>query len=74
MGFPLFIILFLVSGLLLFAGLWLYYDQRDRKYYDRKRQLSVYHCVRCGYLYSQRDIRKPAACVRCGFVNDSLKF
>lgn len=74
LGFPVFVILFLLSGLLLFVGLWLYYDLRDRKYYDRKRLLSVYHCVRCGHLYSLREMKKPAACTRCGFVNDSLKF
>lgn len=74
LSFSLFVAVFVLSGLLLFVGLWLYYDFRDKKYYDRKRQLTVYHCVRCGNLYWKREPKKPAACGRCGFVNDSLRF
>ncbi|KXU34809.1 hypothetical protein AXK12_06895 [Cephaloticoccus capnophilus] len=36
---------------LFFLGLWLYYDRRDHKRFERKRRRRTYHCIRCNHLY-----------------------
>jgi hypothetical protein len=73
-GFGVFVIAFLVTGLLFFVVLWLFYDRRDRQYYDRQRLRSVHHCVKCGTLYATRETSGTAACPKCGFKNPSLRF
>lgn len=72
--FHAFIVVFLVMGLLLFVGLWLFYDLRDKSYYDRQRILRAHHCVRCGALYASSSEAEVAACPKCGFENASLRF
>jgi hypothetical protein len=73
-GFSTFVIGFLVSGLVFFAAVWLYFDYRDRVLYDRQRRRHVHHCVKCGNLYTTRDGGAPAECPVCGFKNPSLRF
>lgn len=72
--FGLFVIAFLVTGLLFFACLWLYYDRRDHNFYDRQRFRHVHHCVKCGTLYATRDGSGSGECPQCGFKNPSLRF
>jgi Zn ribbon nucleic-acid-binding protein len=64
---------FLVSGLVFFAVVWLYYDRRDRLFYDRQRLRHVHHCVKCGHLYTSAEAG-VAECPSCGFENASLRF
>ena len=73
-GFGVFVTAFLVTGLLFFAGVWLYYDRRDHLYYDRQRLRHVHHCVKCGALYATREEGESEACPDCGFENASLRF
>lgn len=54
--------------------IWLYYDRRDRQYYDRQRLRHVHHCVKCGKLYTSADLDQVADCPSCGFNNPSLRF
>lgn len=65
---------FLVAGLVFFAIVWLYYDRRDRLYYDRQRLRHVHHCVKCGKLYTSANDEDAAPCPACGFNNTSLRF
>jgi hypothetical protein len=74
LGFSTFVISFLITGLLFFVVLWIYYDRRDRQYYDRQRMRHVHHCVKCGALYEIRDGSKSENCPNCGFKNASLRF
>ena len=30
-----------------FLGLWLYYDRRDHRRFERERRKIVFHCIRC---------------------------
>lgn len=69
-----FVAWFLVSGLVFFALVWLYYDRRDRLYYDRQRQRHIHHCVKCGKLYMSSERDAPVECPSCGFKNPSLRF
>ncbi len=73
-SFEAFVVFFLVAGLLVVVGLWLFYDLRDKSYYDRQRSLRAHHCVRCGALYASRAKTEVAACPECGFENASLRF
>jgi len=73
-GFGVFIITFLVIGLVFFVGVWLYYDHRDHNFYDRQRRRHVHHCVKCGTLYATRDGNELGECPKCGFKNPSLRF
>jgi hypothetical protein len=65
---------FLVAGLIFFTVIWLYYDRRDRLYYDRQRLRNVHHCVKCGKLYTSTAGDRVADCPSCGFKNASLRF
>lgn len=73
-GFGTFVIGFLVIGLVFFVGVWLYFDNRDRIFYDRQRRRHVHHCVKCGALYTSSDGRQTGECPECGFKNPSLRF
>ena len=63
---------FLVLGV--FAFCWIYYDRRDRAFYDGTRRKITFHCIRCDHLYTERAGTETAACPKCGHVNTRLKF
>ena len=65
---------FLVIGLLFFVAVWIFYDRRDRLFYDRQRMRHVHHCVKCGTLYASRNSEDGEECPKCGFKNASLRF
>jgi hypothetical protein len=67
----------LVYGLVLlgtFGFLWVYYDRRDREFYDRQRRKITFHCIRCDHLYTQPPGTETAPCPQCRHVNTRLKF
>lgn len=67
----------ILYGLLVFgliAALWVYYDRRDRGYYDAERRKVTFHCIRCDHLYLEKTGTETAACPKCGHVNVRLKF
>ncbi len=67
----------LLYGLLVlgvFAGLWFYYDRRDRALYDGLRRKISFHCIRCNRLYTEKAGVDTAPCPRCGHANVRLKF
>ena len=57
-----------------FAVLWIYYDRRDRAFYDAQRRKISFHCIRCNHLYTEKAEMDTAACPRCGHNNVRLKF
>lgn len=57
-----------------FGFLWVYYDRRDRLFYDRKRRRITFHCIRCDHLYTEQAGTETAACPKCGHANSRLKF
>jgi len=73
-GIEAFVTGFLAVGLVFFAVIWLYYDRRDRLYYDYQRLRHVHHCVKCGKLYTTRNPEELAPCPDCGFKNTALRF
>lgn len=67
----------LIYGLAVFGllfGLWLYYDRRDRAFFDAGRRKISFHCVRCDRLYTQPAGTETAPCPQCGHENVRLKF
>jgi len=62
----------LVIGLI--GALWMYYDRRDRSFYDAERRKVTFHCIRCDHLYMEKVGVPTAACPKCGHVNTRLKF
>jgi len=73
-GIETLVLCFLLMGLACFMVLWLYYDKRDKTYYDRQRLRHVHHCVKCGNLYVSRKVQEPQPCPTCGFRNPALRF
>lgn len=51
-----------------------YYDRRERLLNDHRRHLTVFHCIRCGKVYSRSRRREISVCPHCGFKNTRLKF
>ena len=62
----------LVIGVIGF--LWVYYDRRDRTFYDAQRRKITFHCIRCDHLYLEKVGAETAPCPKCGHVNTRLKF
>ncbi|MGJ3243186.1 MAG: hydrogenase nickel incorporation protein HypA [Opitutales bacterium] len=69
-----FLFAYVVSGLLLIFGLWLYYDFRDSRALEKSRGRVLFFCVRCNALYERPKGTEVAACSRCGQENIRLQF
>ncbi|MGA2051873.1 MAG: hypothetical protein ABSH19_01040 [Opitutales bacterium] len=66
--------LYVSAGLVLTLSLWIYYDEREWRIYNRERAQSLFHCLKCGRLYSAPRNLHEAACPGCAFENSKLKF
>lgn len=74
---PSFTIDVIVYGLLVLGAagfLWVYYDRRDRAYYDAERRKVTFHCIRCDHLYMEKRGMDTVPCPKCGHSNTRLKF
>lgn len=69
-----FFLIYLTCGLSLIAGLWYYYDRRDRNLYAAERSQAVFHCIKCGHIYTDKKGHDVAECPKCKFENGRLKF
>ena len=60
---------------LLFTGLWLWYERRDRTRLAALRDRATFHCARCAALYAApRTDSETAPCPKCGHENARLRF
>lgn len=65
----------LLLGAVLFGLLvWGYYNRRERMLTDHRRYRTVFHCIRCGKIYSRPRQRETSVCPHCGLTNSRLKF
>jgi len=62
----------LVAGV--FLGLWLYYDRRDHRRFERERRKAAFHCIRCNRLYVAPGGAELCRCPGCGHENARLRF
>jgi hypothetical protein len=73
-SFTLDVILYGLLVLGVIGFFWVYYDRRDREFYDAERRKITFHCIRCDHLYMEKRGTETAACPKCGHVNSRLKF
>ncbi len=57
-----------------FGFLWVYYDRRDRGFYEVQRRRVTFHCIRCDNLYTGAINAETVPCPKCGHQNVRLKF
>jgi len=62
----------LVAGV--FLAVWLYYDRRDHRRFERERRKITFHCIRCDALYVGPTGTEVAKCPHCGHENARLRF
>jgi hypothetical protein len=62
----------IVAGV--FIGLWLWYDRRDHRRFERERRKTTFHCIRCDALYSAPAGTDLSPCPKCGHPNARLRF
>jgi predicted RNA-binding Zn-ribbon protein involved in translation (DUF1610 family) len=74
LDFSFFILSSIAIGVVLMLGMWLYYDRRDQQVYETERSQSLFHCLKCGRVYSAPRCHQAANCPDCGFENSKLKF
>jgi len=74
LDFSFLVVLLVGVGIALMTGLWLYYDRRDRQIFDRTRQRTTYHCLKCNQVYTAEPQAGLVSCPRCGHQNPRLHF
>jgi hypothetical protein len=57
-----------------FLTLWLWYDRRDHRMFERERRKTTFHCIRCDQLYTGPVGAAVEKCPRCGHENMRLRF
>ena len=57
-----------------FIGLWLWYDRRDHRRFERERRKTTFHCIRCDALYAASGGAEISPCPRCAHENSRLRF
>lgn len=75
-SFTWFLIMYTGSALIGIALLWLYYERRDKAQFDARRRRKVFHCVKCGGLYSirKKDVSDGVECPECKYKNYELSY
>ncbi len=75
-AFTWFLILYTGSALVGLTLLWYFYDRRDKRAFETGRRRKVFHCVRCGSVYSVRkaDVSEGEPCPDCDYNNFELSF
>ena len=62
------------SGLGAIAVLWVYYDTYGKTIHEDRRNRVVFHCVKCGHVYTAPKGVEEAHCPRCNMDNIKLRF
>jgi hypothetical protein len=67
-------VIYCVFVAVVFLGLWLYYDRRDHRRFERERRKIVFHCIRCNAVYTAPPGTELCKCPKCGYENARLRF
>lgn len=67
-------LIYIFSALALIVGLWIFYDLRDNNLYEAERKRTIFHCVKCDKIYTEKQGIEVARCPRCAFENTRLKY
>lgn len=75
-AFNWFLILYTGSALVGVSALWFFFDRSDKRSFESSRRQKIFHCVRCGHLYSvkKRDVSNGEKCPECEYKNFELSF
>jgi DNA-directed RNA polymerase subunit RPC12/RpoP len=68
------VVIYCVLVAAVFLGLWLYYDGRDHRRFERERRKTVFHCIRCDAVYTAPGDTPLCKCPKCGHENTRLRF
>lgn len=68
------VVLYSVLVAAVFISLWLWYDRRDHRRFERERRKTTFHCIRCDTLYTAPAGTELSKCPKCGHENTRLKF
>ena len=74
MDFELSVLIYLCIGITTIFGLWFFYDRRDKRLYEAERIRVVFHCLKCGQLFTEKKETEVARCTRCGYENSRIRF
>jgi len=74
LGVDVFFLAYVVAGMALIFGLWFYYDWREGRAARGRGSPVVYHCIKCGRIYTGPSASDERRCPGCGFVNGRLRF
>ncbi len=66
--------IYLMVGIGFILLLWVYYDFRDKQFYQWERSKTVFHCIKCGKIYADKMGGKQSRCPSCQFKNAPLQF
>ncbi len=65
---------YLMAGIGSVLLLWVYYDLRDKNFYQSERSKTLFHCIKCGKIYADNMGVKQSRCPRCQFKNTRLQY
>ncbi len=66
--------LYLTGGIIIILALQYYYDQKQAELCGGERSQAIFHCVRCGNIYTDSQDHETSCCTQCKFENSRLKF
>jgi Zn ribbon nucleic-acid-binding protein len=68
------LLLYLLLGGGVVLGLWFYCDRRDALRTRNRNHFIIFHCIKCGHIYTHDPDQPVVACPKCGFKNSRLRF
>jgi uncharacterized paraquat-inducible protein A len=71
---PMLAVAYCVLVAALFISLWLWYDRREYRRFERERRQRAFHCTRCETLYARPPGEETCPCPKCGHPNGPLRF
>jgi rubrerythrin len=68
------ILTYLISLLVVLAGVAIYTEFRNRRFEPTPSQDRVFRCKRCGFVYTDDADVDRSRCSQCGKMNEAIEF
>lgn len=68
------LLVYVSSGIVLMISLWLYGEYQHTGFYKQQQVSVIFHCIKCGQLYVEKEKTETAPCPQCRFKNVRLQF
>lgn len=72
LGFLVFVVVSVTLSFII--GLWLYFDHCEKDRFEKRRLWGIFHCIKCGRIYTYKDKQAHVPCPDCSFKNNNLKY